>query len=69
MGNRLEMRLHVNIITYSTIPQGIGNVHHFYQDISKLGRPEDDGSMSITTTMQVKFLSLVMCIILLLDCI
>lgn len=27
-------------------------VHRFYQDISKLGRPEVDGSMSITTTMQ-----------------
>ncbi|KAL2540794.1 Nuclear transport factor 2 (NTF2) family protein with RNA binding (RRM-RBD-RNP motif) domain [Abeliophyllum distichum] len=27
-------------------------VHRFYQDISKLGRPEEDGSMSITTTMQ-----------------
>ncbi|PIN14008.1 RasGAP SH3 binding protein rasputin [Handroanthus impetiginosus] len=26
-------------------------VHRFYQDISKLGRPEEDGSMSITTTM------------------
>ncbi|KAM7496242.1 hypothetical protein LguiA_020656 [Lonicera macranthoides] len=27
-------------------------VHRFYQDISKLGRPEDDGSMSVTTTME-----------------
>ncbi|XP_051113535.1 nuclear transport factor 2-like isoform X2 [Andrographis paniculata] len=27
-------------------------VHRFYQDISVLGRPEEDGSMSITTTMQ-----------------
>ncbi|PWA95417.1 hypothetical protein CTI12_AA051210 [Artemisia annua] len=26
-------------------------VHRFYQDISKLGRPEEDGSMSLTTTM------------------
>ncbi|KAL2540782.1 Nuclear transport factor 2 (NTF2) family protein with RNA binding (RRM-RBD-RNP motif) domain [Abeliophyllum distichum] len=36
-------------------------VHRFYQDISQLGRPEDDGSMSITTTMQAineKILSL-----------
>ncbi|PSS14104.1 G3BP-like protein [Actinidia chinensis var. chinensis] len=36
-------------------------VHRFYQDISKLGRPEDDGTMSITTTMQAinaKILSL-----------
>ncbi|XP_022858921.1 uncharacterized protein LOC111379716 [Olea europaea var. sylvestris] len=28
-------------------------VHRFYQDISKLGRPEEDGSMGIATTMQV----------------
>ncbi|KAL6978831.1 myosin ATPase, partial [Sarracenia purpurea var. burkii] len=27
-------------------------VHRFYEDISKLGRPEDNGTMSITTTMQ-----------------
>ncbi|KAK6145121.1 hypothetical protein DH2020_021941 [Rehmannia glutinosa] len=27
-------------------------VHRFYQDISRLGRPEVDGSMSVTTTMQ-----------------
>lgn len=49
-------------------PQVVGNafvqqyyhiLHHspelvfrFYQDVSKLGRPEEDGSMSITTTMQ-----------------
>ncbi|KAL2557027.1 Uncharacterized protein Fot_01766 [Forsythia ovata] len=36
-------------------------VHWFYEDISKLGRPEEDGSMSITTTMQAineKILSL-----------
>lgn len=26
-------------------------VYRFYQDVSKLGRPEEDGSMSITTTM------------------
>lgn len=36
-------------------------VHRFYQDISTLGRPEEDGSMGITTTMQAineKILSL-----------
>ncbi|XAR58752.1 hypothetical protein NMG60_11014278 [Bertholletia excelsa] len=36
-------------------------VHRFYQDMSKLGRPEDNGSMSITTTMDAindKILSL-----------
>ncbi|CAA3011172.1 G3BP isoform X2 [Olea europaea subsp. europaea] len=36
-------------------------VHRFYQDISKLGRPEEDGSMGIATTMQAineKILSL-----------
>ncbi|CDP03910.1 unnamed protein product [Coffea canephora] len=36
-------------------------VYRFYQDMSKLGRPGDDGSMSITTTMQAineKILSL-----------
>lgn len=30
------------------------HVHRFYQDISKLGRPEDNnGTMSITSTLQV----------------
>ncbi|KAL0369422.1 UNVERIFIED_CONTAM: Nuclear transport factor 2 [Sesamum angustifolium] len=33
-------------------PSLSGLVYRFYQDISKLGRPEEDGSMSITTTMQ-----------------
>ncbi|XP_052170781.1 nuclear transport factor 2-like isoform X2 [Diospyros lotus] len=36
-------------------------VHRFYQDISKLGRPEENGTMSITTTMEAineKILSL-----------
>nr|GMD61136.1 putative G3BP-like protein isoform X1 [Ipomoea batatas] len=36
-------------------------VYRFYQDISKLGRPEEDGSLSSTTTMQAindKILSL-----------
>ncbi|KAM0063207.1 putative Ras GTPase-activating protein-binding protein [Helianthus debilis subsp. tardiflorus] len=35
--------------------------HRFYQDISKLSQPEEDGSMSITTTMDeinAKILSL-----------
>lgn len=36
-------------------------VHRFYQEISKLGRPDDDGPLSLTTTMQAineKILSL-----------
>ncbi|KAL6967983.1 myosin ATPase [Sarracenia purpurea var. burkii] len=36
-------------------------VHRFYQDISKLGRPEEDGTMGLTTTMKAideKILSL-----------
>ncbi|KAL8546528.1 hypothetical protein ACS0TY_006312 [Phlomoides rotata] len=37
---------------YHILHHSPGLVHRFYQDISKLGRPEDDGSMSITTTMQ-----------------
>ncbi|KAI7735703.1 hypothetical protein M8C21_032263 [Ambrosia artemisiifolia] len=36
---------------YHILHQSSGLVHRFYQDISKLGRPEEDGSMSITTTM------------------
>ncbi|XP_076921770.1 nuclear transport factor 2-like [Bidens hawaiensis] len=46
---------------YHILHQSPGLVHRFYQDISKLGRPEDDGSMSITTTMDAinsKILSL-----------
>ncbi|KAL2486163.1 Nuclear transport factor 2 (NTF2) family protein with RNA binding (RRM-RBD-RNP motif) domain [Abeliophyllum distichum] len=46
---------------YNVLHHSPGIVHRFYQDISKLGRPEDDGSMSITTTMQAineKILSL-----------
>lgn len=31
-------------------------VHKFYQDVSKLGRPEKNGIMGITTTLQVSFL-------------
>ncbi|MCD7466951.1 hypothetical protein HAX54_004057, partial [Datura stramonium] len=37
---------------YHILHHSPGLVFRFYQDISKLGRPEDDGSMSITTTMQ-----------------
>lgn len=45
---------------YHILHQSPGLVHRFYQDISKLGRPED-GSMSTTTTMDAinsKILSL-----------
>lgn len=31
-------------------------VHRFYQDISKLGRPEQNAIMGVTTTMSVSFL-------------
>jgi hypothetical protein len=34
------------------------HVHRFYQDVSKLGRPEPDGIIGITTTMAVSPLSL-----------
>ncbi|XP_057781028.1 nuclear transport factor 2-like isoform X2 [Salvia miltiorrhiza] len=37
---------------YHILHKSPGLVHKFYQDVSKLGRPEEDGSMSITTTMQ-----------------
>lgn len=40
---------------YHILHQSPGLVHKFYQDISKVGRPEEDGSMSITSTMQVIF--------------
>ncbi|KAK1426928.1 hypothetical protein QVD17_15608 [Tagetes erecta] len=46
---------------YHILHQSPGLVHRFYQDISKLGRPEEDGSMSVTTTMDAinsKILSL-----------
>ncbi|KVI12244.1 Nuclear transport factor 2 [Cynara cardunculus var. scolymus] len=46
---------------YHILHQSPGLVHRFYQDVSKLGRPEEDGSMSITTTMDAidaKILSL-----------
>lgn len=33
-------------------------VHRFYQDISKLGRPEPNGIMGVTTTMLVSSLFL-----------
>ncbi|KAL1540958.1 myosin ATPase [Salvia divinorum] len=37
---------------YHILYQSPELVHKFYQDISKLGRHEEDGSMSVTTTMQ-----------------
>ncbi|XP_073139495.1 nuclear transport factor 2 [Henckelia pumila] len=37
---------------YHILHHSPGLVHRFYQDISKLGRPEAEGSMSITTTME-----------------
>lgn len=46
---------------YHILHQSPGLVHKFYHDISKLGRPEEDGSMSLTTTMDeinAKILSL-----------
>ncbi|XP_059289976.1 nuclear transport factor 2 isoform X2 [Lycium ferocissimum] len=46
---------------YHILHHSPGLVFRFYQDISKLGRPEDDGSMGVTTTMQAindKILSL-----------
>ncbi|XP_010323093.1 nuclear transport factor 2 isoform X3 [Solanum lycopersicum] len=46
---------------YHILHHSPGLVFRFYQDISKLGRPEEDGSMGITTTMQAindKILSL-----------
>ncbi|KAK1578324.1 hypothetical protein Q3G72_029359 [Acer saccharum] len=46
---------------YRILHHSPGLVHRFYQDVSKLGRPEEDGAMSITTTMQAindKILSL-----------
>ncbi|KAJ8899340.1 hypothetical protein K2173_018314 [Erythroxylum novogranatense] len=36
---------------YLILHQSPELVHRFYQDVSKLGRPEDNGVMSITTTM------------------
>ncbi|KAK1569301.1 hypothetical protein Q3G72_035139 [Acer saccharum] len=46
---------------YLILHQSPELVHRFYQDVSKLGRPEEDGAMSMTTTMQAinnKILSL-----------
>ncbi|EPS68058.1 hypothetical protein M569_06714, partial [Genlisea aurea] len=37
---------------YHILHHSPGLVHRFYQERSKLGRPENDGSMSITTTLQ-----------------
>ncbi|KAL8092797.1 hypothetical protein AgCh_034882 [Apium graveolens] len=36
---------------YQILHHSPSQVHKFYQDISKLGRPEEDGTTSITTTM------------------
>ncbi|XP_031374197.1 nuclear transport factor 2-like [Punica granatum] len=46
---------------YPILHQSPERVHRFYQDISKLGRPEENGIMGITTTMKAikeKMLSL-----------
>ncbi|KAD5317391.1 hypothetical protein E3N88_17337 [Mikania micrantha] len=46
---------------YQILHQSSGLVHCFYKDISTVGRPEEDGSMSMTTTMDAingKILSL-----------
>ncbi|GKU86013.1 hypothetical protein SLEP1_g602 [Rubroshorea leprosula] len=46
---------------YHILHQSPEHVHRFYQDISKLGRPGENGVMDITTTMQAineKILSL-----------
>ncbi|XP_010550898.1 PREDICTED: ras GTPase-activating protein-binding protein 2-like isoform X2 [Tarenaya hassleriana] len=37
---------------YHILHQSPEHVHRFYQDISKLGRPEENGIMSITSTLQ-----------------
>ncbi|KAL0742567.1 hypothetical protein Bca4012_084080 [Brassica carinata] len=37
---------------YHILHQSPQHVHRFYQEISKLGRPEDNGTMSITSTLQ-----------------
>lgn len=46
---------------YLILHQSPEHVHRFYQDISKLGRPEENGVMSITTTMQVSDFLPVLC--------
>ncbi|KAK0576986.1 hypothetical protein LWI29_026261 [Acer saccharum] len=46
---------------YLKLRQSPELVHKFYEDVSKYGRPKEDGAMSITTTMQAindKILSL-----------
>ncbi|KAM0063213.1 putative Ras GTPase-activating protein-binding protein [Helianthus debilis subsp. tardiflorus] len=51
--------LYSAVLSYTAPVTGV--VHRFYQDFSKLGQPEEDGSMSITTTMDAintKILSL-----------
>ena len=42
---------------YHIFHQSPQHVHRFYQEISKLGRPEDNGTMSITSTLQVSLLT------------
>uniref|UniRef100_A0A1J3DU21 Putative G3BP-like protein n=1 Tax=Noccaea caerulescens TaxID=107243 RepID=A0A1J3DU21_NOCCA len=37
---------------YHILHQSPEHVHRFYQEISKLGRPEENGMMSITSTLQ-----------------
>lgn len=41
---------------YHILHQSPEHVHRFYQEISKLGRPEENGIMSITSTLQVSIL-------------
>ncbi|PWA69377.1 nucleotide-binding alpha-beta plait domain-containing protein [Artemisia annua] len=36
---------------YDLLHKSPGLAYHYYKDTSQLGRPEDDGSFSITTTM------------------
>jgi len=43
---------------YHILHQSPEHVHRFYQEISKLGRPEENGLMSITSTLQVSVLYL-----------
>ena len=42
---------------YHILHQSPGLVHKFYHDSSKIGRPEEDGTMRVTTTMDVRDLS------------
>ena len=38
---------------YSILHQEPGQVHRFYHDSSVLSRPEEDGTMSLVTTIEV----------------